>query len=672
MNARARVRLTAIAGVALLSGLMGVVPAAAATTGIVFADPDLAAAINLALSPDRAPDAPITAAEAEGITELSAHDAEIDSLEGIQHLTSLTALWADRNRISALTPLTGLTKLVWLSLSENSVSDARPLAGLSSLDHVWLDAQQVRLGSIPTSATQANPLRTPRGTIVVPESETAAIAADGRTWRLGAAGTHRLTWMVYEFGGAAASFEISFSGTVTQDATGPSLLTLTPTPKITGGFRVGGTLKATPGTWDAGVAVSYQWIADGVAVAGATGRTFTLGAAQHGARISVRTTGAKAGFQSVTKASALSGRVMLAPIPKITGSAKLGSKLTVARGTWTRGATLKVQWYADKLAIAKATGASLIVRSSEQGKLITVRVTGTKSGYEKVAVASTATSQVRLVTTSSRSSVRSAYRRILAPALKAGTGWTGSTSSCRLGTESLASRRATLDAVNLMRAMNQLDGVSLSDTWNTAALRNSLMMQARGQITHYPQKAGKCWSAAAATSAARSNLALGISGARAITGYMDDPGASNVVAGHRRWILEPTLRVMGTGSTTRANTLTVMGKNGPVVSPHNAAPRWMEWPSAGWFPRQLDPEGLWSLSASDAGVDFRRAKVSVTTGSGTRLAVSTYPVVDGYGPNTLTWRVKGVALPKGDSSRSYVVKVTGIRVEHPHRVAVGA
>ncbi len=657
----ARARLTAAATVAALTGLMGLSPAAAAAAGVAFADPDLAAVVNAALSPDRAPDAPVTAAEAQGITELWASDAEIDSLAGIEHLTSLTDLWADRNRISDLTPLAGLKKLARLSLAGNAVTDTRPLVGATALDAVSLDDQRVRLGALATSATQTNPLRMPRGAVVVPESDTAAISADGRTWRLGTAGTHTLTWYAYEFPDTGAPFDLFFSGTVTQEATGPNLLTRTPTPKITGAFRVGGTLAAAPGTWDAGVAVSYQWLADGVPIAGATARSLTLRVAQHGARIAVRVTGAKAGFQSATTTSARSGRVLLAPIPKITGTAKLGAKLTVARGTWTSGVTRKVQWYADKLPIAKATGTSLIVRSSEQGKLITVRVTGTKSGYEKVAVTSTATSQVRLVTTSSKSSVRAAYRTILARALKVGTGWTGSTARCRLGSESLASRRATLDAVNLMRAMNQLDGVSLSDSWNTAALRNSLMMQARGQITHYPGKAGKCWSASGASSAARSNLALGISGARAIAGYMDDPGASNVVAGHRRWILEPSLRMMGTGSTTRANTLTVMGKDGPVVSPHNAAPRWMEWPSAGWFPRQLDPEGLWSLSASDPRVDFRRAKVSVSTGSGKRLSVSAYPVVDGYGPNTLTWRVKGVVLPKGGSTRSYVVKVTGIR-----------
>lgn len=651
---------------ALLS-LSGPSPAVAADV-VVWGDADLQAAVNAQLSWERGPYDPVTFAEAATVTDLTADDDGIDSLIGIERLTNLVTLSVSANRISDLSPLSGLTKLRDLWAGDNRIVNASPLATLPSLENASLWAQEVTLPTLATTARQANPLRALDGDVIVPESATALVSASGGSWRLTTAGSHTLTWW------ASASLRnggyFSFDGTITQAASGPSQLSRTPTPTMSGVPRVGSTLTAVPGTWDAGVGFTYQWLADGAPIAGATGKKFTLGSAQHRRTISVAVTGSKTGFSSVTKTSAATLRVIVAPVPIVKGTPKLGAKLTASPGAWTSGTALTLQWYADKVAIPGERGTSFTVTSTQSGKKIFVRVAGVKSGYAKVAVSSSSTSRVTLLSTSSRSSVAVAYKRILAPALKVTTGWTGSTSGCRLGAESAASRLATLNAVNVVRAMNQLDGVRLASAWNTPALRNSLMMQARNQITHYPTRSGACWSSSGASAAARSNLYLGTgfsrslnyaTGARAIVGYMDDPGPSNIVAGHRRWIMEPGITVMGTGSTSQANTLTVMGTNGPVTSKYNAAPAWMEWPSAGWFPRQLDPEGLWSLSSSDPGADFRAAKVTVRNGSGTRLSVTKYSVADGYGPNTMTWKVTGVTLPRGTSARSYVVTVTGIR-----------
>jgi len=660
----------AVATASLVGALLslGSPGAALAADVVVFADPALHAAVNAQLSWEREPYEPVTFAEAATVTELYADDDGIDSLVGAERLTNLVTLSVSANRIADLSPLTGLTKLRDLWAGYNRIVNASPLESLPALENASLWAQEVTLPTLATTARQANPLRSLAGGVIVPDSATALVSASGGSWRLTTAGTHTLTWW------ASASLRnggfFSFDGTITQAASGPSQLSRTPTPTTGGTARVGSTLSAVPGTWDTDVAFTYQWLADGAPIAGATGKKLTLASAQHRRTISVAVTGSKPGFSPVTKTSAATARVIVAPVPVVKGTPKLGAKLTASTGTWTAGTALTLQWYADRVAIPGARGTSFTVTSTQSGKKIFVRVAGVKSGYAKVAMSSAATSGVTLLSTSSRSSVAAAYKRILAPALRVTTGWTGSTSGCRLGTESAASRLATLNAVNVIRAMNQLDGVRFASAWNTPALRNSLMMQARNQITHYPSRSGACWSSSGASAAARSNLYLGsgfsgslnyATGARAIVGYMDDPGPSNIVAGHRRWIMEPSITAMGTGSTTQANTLTVMGSNGPVISKYNAAPSWMEWPSAGWFPKQLDPEGLWSLSSSDPGADFRAAKVTVRNGSGTKLSVTKYPVADGYGPNTMTWKVKGVTLPKGTSARRYVVTVTGIR-----------
>ena len=55
--------------------------------------------------------------------------------------------------------------------------------------------------------------------------------------------------------------------TVVKTSAGKTILglaqTLQPTPTIGGTPKVGATLTGDPGTWDAGTALTYQWLADG-------------------------------------------------------------------------------------------------------------------------------------------------------------------------------------------------------------------------------------------------------------------------------------------------------------------------------------------------------------------------------------------------------------------------
>ena len=79
---------------------------------------------------------------------------------------------------------------------------------------------------------------------------------------------------------------------------------LTPTPTITGTLAVGSRLTATPGTWDTGVVITYQWLSNGNPIALATAKTFTLTALQRGTAISVQVTGTKPAVTTVVKVSA--------------------------------------------------------------------------------------------------------------------------------------------------------------------------------------------------------------------------------------------------------------------------------------------------------------------------------------------------------------------------------
>jgi hypothetical protein len=81
--------------------------------------------------------------------------------------------------------------------------------------------------------------------------------------------------------------------------------------------------------------------------------------------------------------------------PKISGTAKVGKRLTAKPGTWTSGTRFSYQWYANGVAIKKATKSTLTLKSAQKGKKITVKVTGKKSGYATVAKTAAKAGKVR-------------------------------------------------------------------------------------------------------------------------------------------------------------------------------------------------------------------------------------------------------------------------------------
>jgi hypothetical protein len=70
-------------------------------------------------------------------------------------------------------------------------------------------------------------------------------------------------------------------------------------PTITGVTRVGSALTAHQGTWKPkGIIITYQWLSDGQAIAGATSITFVPTAAELGDEISVAVTGTTVAYES--------------------------------------------------------------------------------------------------------------------------------------------------------------------------------------------------------------------------------------------------------------------------------------------------------------------------------------------------------------------------------------
>ncbi|WP_345751986.1 endo-1,4-beta-xylanase [Microbacterium rhizophilus] len=177
------------------------------------------------------------------------------------------------------------------------------------------------------------------------------------------------------------------SATSTAVKVAAGALTKTPTPAIAGTAKVGKTLTAKAGTWaPAPVTLKYQWLSDGKKIAGATKASYTIRGADKGHRISVTVTGGKTGYASVSKTSKTTDKVAVGtfsgPTPKISGWAKSGKHLKVQPGTWSpRPSQIAYQWLRDGTAIKGATGASYKLGTADQGHRITVRVTGSATGY---------------------------------------------------------------------------------------------------------------------------------------------------------------------------------------------------------------------------------------------------------------------------------------------------
>jgi uncharacterized protein YkwD len=274
-----------------------------------------------------------------------------------------------------------------------------------------------------------------------------------------------------------------------------------------------------------------------------------------------------------------------------------------------------------------------------------------------------AVSAVKLIDNFNRQAVIDAYLTQLKPGLKVPTGWTGNTLNCIAGATSKENKAASLTALNYVRAMADLPPVKLNSTLTKQAQAGALISEANRRLTHTPSSRSLCYSRDGYRGTSRGNISLGFTnnlgelsgatGARVVAGYMTDDGELNKPVGHRRWILYPRLTEVGLGDTDYANNMVVMG--GKTTVPKS---QWVTWPTAGYFPRELEPQGRWSISYANA--DFKNASVSVKTPDGLVSPIKR-TIRNGYADNTLAWDMQ---LPKGYNATNadYEVSVTVTKI----------
>ena len=186
----------------------------------------------------------------------------------------------------------------------------------------------------------------------------------------------------------------------------------TGSPSITGTPQAGETL--TVDTSDIGdedglenATFSYQWLADGTAISGATANAYTPVEADEGKAITVQVNFTDDAGNDETLTSAPTEAVAAAPqsnspatgTPTISGTAQVGETLTadtsgIADADGLANATFSYQWLADDAEIAGATGLTYTLTDSEESKAIKVEVSFTDDADNEETLTSAATGAV--------------------------------------------------------------------------------------------------------------------------------------------------------------------------------------------------------------------------------------------------------------------------------------
>lgn len=271
--------------------------------------------------------------------------------------------------------------------------------------------------------------------------------------------------------------------------------------------------------------------------------------------------------------------------------------------------------------------------SSLQGMGHTLRNEQTQSLVNKQSVSDYA------IDTRQREAVRLMYQSVFAASNGVPPAWVGDVATCNAGTSSTESKDATLRRINWFRAMAGVPAaVQWDATFNQKAQQAALMMAANNKLSHTPPTTWKCYTAVGAEAANKSNISLGRkSGVDTVTdGYMRDPGSSNAAVGHRRWLLYPQTRFMGTGdvNSAAANSNAIWVMDGNFSSPRpTVRNEFVSWPPPGFVPyTTVYPR--WSFSYPRA--DFSAATVAMTQ-DGVALATRKETLRNGTGENTLVW-----------------------------------
>lgn len=236
----------------------------------------------------------------------------------------------------------------------------------------------------------------------------------------------------------------------------------------------------------------------------------------------------------------------------------------------------------------------------------------------------------------------------------AAAAWTPGPTMCDPGSMSRDALDDTLRRIAMFRWLVGLPPVTDEAGRNARDQACAIMMYREGSISHTPGPSWACYTAEGAAGAGSSNLSIGTSDAAdSIDLYVGDVGVEDSL-GHRRWVLNDPLGVVGIGFAGNAGCLGVFDSSGSGSRP------WTSWPNAGPAPVEatMDPFGrrvTWSFHSRSIGISGATATVTRVS-DGAPLAVTSRVLPSGYGPDTLAFAPMGWTPAAG---QTYRVSIAG-------------
>jgi surface antigen len=164
-------------------------------------------------------------------------------------------------------------------------------------------------------------------------------------------------------------------------------------PTVSGVAQVDQPLVASAGIWAPRGKVSYQWLADGTPIKGATGIGFTPTPDDLRKQIAIQVTVHQRGYDDAVATSVATdgvapGTFLNSEAPTITGTAQVGVPLTASRGAWSPHPSVAYQWLVDGQPVDGATDRTFTPRPEDVGRSVTVAVTASRPGYLTATVTS--------------------------------------------------------------------------------------------------------------------------------------------------------------------------------------------------------------------------------------------------------------------------------------------
>jgi hypothetical protein len=223
-------------------------------------------------------------------------------------------------------------------------------------------------------------------------------------------------------------------------------------------------------------------------------------------------------------------------------------------------------------------------------------------------------------------------------------GWTGK--GCKDGKLSRETYVKCLTRINYFRRLAGVDDhIVLDSAWCKYAQAAAVIMNATGELNHYPTPTTRCYSADGKLGASTSNLSTIVDKSirLLIADEIQDGGAYNNDCGHRRWLLNSDSYKMGIGATPGAYAVRVMSsldEPKDTASFHGTVPEYFGYPFRGFIPCQV-VYPKWSF-AVPAGADFGVATVEVKAGDKLMSCSIISRGKKTYGDPTLVWTVRGI------------------------------